>query len=289
MADDLSRYSELLSAGNSRGAVRHAVESGCLRRVTRGIYTASDQEPGEELRAMLMRLPAEAVVGFHTGARLHGFGDVSQDALHVIVPAGMMVPKIKGVTVHEAVLPVQEPVMLSGVRTAPAARCAIDLARTVRRMDALPVLDLALRSGACLLADLRREVARHTRLRGVCQARQLVHLADARSECRQESQLRLVLIDGGLPEPEPQIWIADEFGHPIFRLDLGYRAYRIGIEYDGRSHLTRERLRRDRARMNWLSARGWTMRYFTDRDLYLRPQYIVQEVRQALSRAAHRR
>ena len=64
---------------------------------------------------------------------------------------------------------------------------------------------------------------------------------------------------------------------------MGYRAYRIGIEDDGRSHLSRERLRQDRARMNWLSARGWTMRYFTDRDLYLRPEYIVQEIRQALS------
>ncbi|MEU5941721.1 DUF559 domain-containing protein [Micromonospora sp. NPDC047548] len=177
----------------------------------------------------------------------------------------------------------RDPVMLSGVLTATADRCAVDLARTVRRMDALPLLDLALRSDACRPADLRREVTRHARLRGVCQARQLVQLADARSECRQESQLRLVLIDGGLPPPEPQIWVADESGEPTFRLDLGYRAHKIGIEYDGRSHLTRERLRRDRARMNWLSARGWTMRYFTDRDLYLRPEHIIHELRQALS------
>jgi very-short-patch-repair endonuclease len=92
-----------------------------------------------------------------------------------------------------------------------------------------------------------------------------------------------VLIDGGLPRPEPQIRILDEWGRPTFRLDMGYRAHQVGIEYDGRSHLTRERLRSDRARMNWLSARGWTMRYFTDRDLYLRPDHIVQEVRQILS------
>lgn len=252
--------------------------------MTRGIYTAAAHEPDEELRAMLKRLPAEAVVAFHTGARLHGFGDVPQDALHVIVPAGSVVPKITGVVVHEAVLPVGNPVMLAGVPTAPAARCAVDLARTMRRIDALPVLDRALRSGACLPADLLQEVTRHGGLRGVCQARQLVPLADARAECRQESQLRLVLVDGGLPEPEPQVWVTDESGHPTFRLDLGYRAHLVGIEYDGRSHLSRERLRSDRARMNWLSAQGWTMRYFTDRDLYFRPDHIVHEVRQALSR-----
>ncbi|WP_245730429.1 DUF559 domain-containing protein [Micromonospora pallida] len=283
MADDLYRYPELLSGGKTRGAVRHAVDAGRLRRVTRGIYAGSDRELGAELRALFMRLPAGAVVGFHTGARLHGFGDVPQDVLHVIVPAGSVVPKIAGVTVHEAMLPVRDPVLLSGVPAAPAARCAVDLARTLRRIDVLPLLDLALRSGACLPADLAQEVTRHARLRGVRQACELVSLADARSECRQESQLRLVLVDGGLPRPEPQIWIADEWGHPAFRLDLGYRAHRVGVEYDGSSHLTRERLRNDRARMNWLSARGWTMRHFTDRDLYRRPDHIVQEVRRALS------
>ncbi|MFE0588687.1 hypothetical protein [Micromonospora echinospora] len=283
MADELHRYPELRSGGRSRGAVRHAVETGHLRRVTRGIYSDSNHESGERLRAMFMRLPSGAVVGFHTGARLYGFGDVPQDVLHVIVPAGSVVPKISGVVVHEAVLPVDDPVTICGVPAAPAARCAVDLARTLRRIDALPLLDLALRSGACRPGDLEQEVTRHGRLRGVRQARQLVPLADARSECRQESQLRLVLVDGGLPRPEPQIWVTDEWGRPTFRLDLGYRAHQVGVEYDGSSHLTRDRLRSDRARMNWLSANGWTMRYFTDRDLYLRPDHIVGEVRRVLS------
>ncbi|WBB64887.1 hypothetical protein [Micromonospora sp. WMMD812] len=49
---------------------------------------------------------------------------------------------------HEAVLPVRDSVRLVGVPCAPAARCAVDLARTVRRMDAMPLLDLRLRVGA---------------------------------------------------------------------------------------------------------------------------------------------
>ncbi|MEU3454246.1 DUF559 domain-containing protein [Micromonospora sp. NPDC006766] len=94
--------------------------------------------------------------------------------------------------------------------------------------------------------------------------------------------MRLVLIDGGLPPPEPQLWVPDEWGNPVVRLDLGYRVHKVGIEYDGRSHLTRDRLRADRTRMNWLAAHGWTMRYFTDRDLYLRPDYLLHEIRQTL-------
>lgn len=127
------------------------------------------------------------------------------------------------------------------------------------------------------------EVAAHNALRGVRQARQLIPLADGRAECRQESQLRLILIDGGLPPPEPQLWVADRNGIPLYRLDLGYRERRIGIEYDGLSHLDRDRLRYDRERVSWLDAAGWRMRYFTDLDLYRRPQHIKATIRAALS------
>ena len=41
----------------------------------------------------------------------------------------------------------------------------------------------------------------------------------------------------------------------------------------------------DRDRANWLAAQGWTMRHFTDRDLYHRPDHIVDTVRAALRRA----
>src|SRR5699024_10208381 len=99
----------------------------------------------------------------------------------------------------------------------------VDLARVLRRMDALPLLDLSLRAGACSRDELLAEDALHARLRGVRQARRLTELADPRAECRQESQLRLLLIDGGLPAPEPQLWVPDQDGVHIYRLDLGYR------------------------------------------------------------------
>ncbi|MET8308325.1 hypothetical protein [Micromonospora sp. NPDC005173] len=274
MAERLYRYSELLASGASREQVRRLAETSRLYRLSRSIYGRS---PAQRLHlpAIFRRLPDTAVVGFYTGAQLHGFGDVRNRDVHVIVPAGENVPHIRGVVAHEAVVPVGDPVFLGGVPCAPAARCAVDLARLLRRMDAMPLLDLCLRVGACQPEDLRSEVARHERLRGVCQARQLIPLADPRAECRQESQLRLVLIDGGLPPPEPQIWVSDRDGVPLYRLDLGYRLRRVGVEYDGISHLDRTRLRHDRARMNWLAANGWQMRHFTDLDLYHRPAHII--------------
>ncbi|MBQ1025862.1 DUF559 domain-containing protein [Micromonospora sp. C95] len=253
-----------------------------LRRVRRGVYADQILDDEDELRALLLCLPEGAMFTRQTAARRYGFGVLRDDLVHVQLPATVPKPRLPGLVVHRSVLPVR-PVLVGGLPCVPAARCAVDLARTVRRLDALPVLDCALRSGVVTPDELMAEVCRHRALRGVRQARELVPLADGRAECRQESQLRLVLIDGRLPPPEPQVWVHDAYGVQRYRLDLGYRERRVGVEYDGVSHLDRESLRYDRERVNWLDAQGWRMRYFTDRDLYRRPSHIVATIRAALS------
>ena len=175
---------------------------------------------------------------------------------------------------HQSVVPVGEPVEALGLPCTPAARCAVDLARAVRRTDALPVLDAALHAKACDLDALLGEVKLHDGLRRVCQARELVPLADPRPQCRQESQLRLVLHDGGLAGYVPQLPVRDEDGLIRYRLDLaesGEPTWRPSTTVPR----TCERLRDDRERHNWLDDRGWRMRYFTDLDLYRRPYTIV--------------
>ncbi|MFC7544782.1 endonuclease domain-containing protein [Plantactinospora sp. GCM10030261] len=236
-----------------------------------------------DLRALFLCLPEVAVLAGLSAARRFGFGVLREDAVHIQLPPDVSRPRLPGLIVHHGVLPLPEPVMVRGIPCVPPARCAVDLARTVRRLDALPVLDAALRSDLVTPDGLHAEVDRHRGLRGVRQARELVPLADGRAECRQESQLRLVLIDARLPAPEPQVWVCDDWGNRRYRIDLGYEERRVGVEYDGMSHLDRDRLRYDRERSNWFDARGWTMRYFTDRDLYRRPDYIVALVRAALA------
>ncbi|MFD2764166.1 hypothetical protein [Micromonospora eburnea] len=253
-----------------------------LLRVRRGIYARQVFDDEDELRALMLCLPEGAMLAMQSAARRHGFGVLREDAVHVQLPPEVARPRLPGLVVHHSVLP-PRPVMVDGLPCVPAAQCAVDLARTVRRMDALPVLDAALRSGTVGPEALASELVAHRALRGVRQARELVAVADGRAECRQESQLRLLLVDGGLPVPEPQLWVHDEDGLPRFRIDLGYRDRRVGVEYDGLSHMDRDRLRYDRDRVNWLDASGWRMRYFTDRDLYRRPSYIIATVRTALT------
>jgi hypothetical protein len=268
----------------SRERLRRAVDADAVARICRGVYASKATRQPSTLQALFARLPPGAVLGHESAAALYGFGRRPDpaEAVHVIVPAGMARPRITGVVCHESAVAVIEPMPMGGVPCAPPARCAIDLARRSTRFGAVAVLDAALRSATCTPADLAAEVIRHDGLRGVRQVRELVPLADPRPECAQESHLRLVIIDAGLPVPEPQVWVLDGTDRPAYRIDLAYRERRIGLEYDGRSHLTVDRLNADRSRMNWLSARDWVMRYFTARDLYGSPGLIVAEVRAVL-------
>ncbi|MEH0824837.1 MULTISPECIES: hypothetical protein [unclassified Micromonospora] len=285
------RYRELRNRGWTDQAIRwRANQHARLTRVHQGIYLPGPGHPElvSRARAALLAASPLAVLGFHTAAQLHGFGTAPTESVHVLVPAGTPFPQRPGVTAHQAVLPLGQPVHIMGLPCAPAARCAIDLARTLTRRDALPVLDAALYAGAVSRDDLLLEVSRHGGLRGVRQARNLVGMADGRSECRQETQLRLILHDAGITGFVPQLPVRGDSGRLLFRLDLGDPVHLIAVEYDGSSHLTSQRLRHDRARHNWLQQHGWLVCYFTAPDLYQNPFSIVATVASARRSRAHR-
>jgi hypothetical protein len=282
-ARSATAYGDLRRAGLTRSALRWEVRRGRRSASLRRTYLTGSGAPDllDRIKALFLVLPRDAAVGFHTAASLHGFGVLDSARLHVVVPRGAPVAQIRGVAVHEAVLPF-EPVSVLGLTCVPAARCAVDLARTVRRLDALPILDAVLSCGASVMDDLRAEVVRHARLRGIRQARELTDLADPRPACRQESQARLLLYDARLPVPVPQFPVYDD-GYPRYVLDLAYDEEMVGLEFDGVSHLSRERMITDRRRHNWLEGRGWGMRYITSHDLYHAPRGFVENVRSALS------
>ncbi|WP_329106138.1 endonuclease domain-containing protein [Micromonospora sp. NBC_01699] len=251
-----------------------------LLRSHHGIYLGFPDLPDllDRARAALRAAPPLAVLGAHTAAQLYGFGVARTNTIHLLLPAGTPFPQRPGITAHQVSLPIGPPVELFGLPCAPPMRCAVDLARLLPRRDALPVLDAALFAGVCEPDQLSLEVLRHRGLRGVRQARELISLADPRPECRQESQLRLILHDGKLDGFVPQFPVLDDFGRVRHRVDLGDPDRLIAVEYDGSSHLDPHRLRADRTRHNWLSQRGWSVRYFTSTDLYQYPQKILTTI-----------
>ncbi|MFG2037051.1 DUF559 domain-containing protein [Dactylosporangium sp. NPDC048998] len=277
-------YRELLELGVPRQRLRDRVTDGRIAIVSRGVYGPAVNDHIDHLRAVLLRLPGDVVLSHQSAAALYGFAVIGAERVHVTFPAGMAKPRIRGVTAHESALPVTAVQHPFGVRCAPPARVAVDLARSYRRPDALATLDAALRARLCTADELADEALLHHGLRGVRHARDLVPLADAGAECRQESHLRLLLIDGRLPVPATQVWVSGPSGESGYRLDLAYEERKVGIEYDGRSHTDRSRLAADRRRMNWLAQSGWTMRYFTATDLYQFPASVIESIAAALGR-----
>jgi very-short-patch-repair endonuclease len=275
----VARTRWLRDQGSSERAIRWRTRTDELQHPHHGAYLLTNGAAGPDfadlVRAALAVCPDAAVLGYQTAAALLGFGVVESDNVHIVVPAGSPFPQRPRITAHQSVLPVSDPVRVFGLPCAPAQRCAVDLARTLPRPKAIAVLDACLNARACEPDDLAREVIRHSGLSGVRQATALVPLADGRSQCRQESELRLILYDGWLRTFQPQFPVIDSGGAERYRLDLADPALRLAAEYDGSSHLDRQRLRTDRARHNWLESQGWSMRYFTASDLYSRPGQIV--------------
>lgn len=109
---------------------------------------------------------------------------------------------------------------------------------------------------------------------------------DSGAESPQETRTRLVLIDAGLPVPQTQIRVCDDYGDFIARIDMGYRELRVGIEYDGPQHWTDAAQRdRDIDRYTALADLGWTIiRVSSDLLRYRQGTFVARVV--AAMRAA---
>jgi very-short-patch-repair endonuclease len=268
---------------DARHRVDRRVRRGAMHRPFRGTYLfgRSRLTLVERVRAALEVAPDGTVVGFHTAAMLQGFGVIESSDVHLVVPAGTLLPRRRGLIVHQSVVPIL-PVSRFGLPCTPPALTAIDLARVLPRMDALPVLDAALFAKACRRADLIAQVDDLRGFKGTRQARELALLADERPECRQESQLRLILHDGGFTGFIPQHPV--DAGPTCYYLDLGDPALKVGVEYDGVTHADKARLGPDRARHNALADLDWRMRYATRDDIYFRQAKILASVAKAVQR-----
>ena len=98
-----------------------------------------------------------------------------------------------------------------------------------------------------------------------------------------ETRLRLLLVLAGLPEPEVNHVIRDEWGSILRRFDLAYPTLKLIIEFDGRHHVRRaEQWEADIARREALESDGWRTLIVTSAGIYRDPTATVEKVRRAL-------
>jgi hypothetical protein len=62
----------------------------------------------------------------------------------------------------------------------------------------------------------------------------VLHRADARIETVGESRTWHLILNAGLPTPEPQYVVRDAFGHEIGRVDFAWPELGVFLEFDGK-------------------------------------------------------
>ncbi len=154
-----------------------------------------------------------------------------------------------------------------------------------------------------MVADsaLHRSRVNHVQLRDVlvtCRswpgsdtARCVIDLADGRAESPLETLGRLLIQEHGLPPPEPQFAVADDFGVFAYA-DLAWPDARVIVEFDGMlKYDGREpqALRREKQRQERIERLGWIVVRLTWHDITREQTRTVARLRDALARGAGRR
>jgi AbiEi antitoxin C-terminal domain/Protein of unknown function (DUF559) len=264
------------------------------RRVLRDVYVPRELPDSPRLRAaaVALVLPPGAAVSGRSAVWVHG-GDVLRrgEALEVTVSREAWYLRRPGLVVRQAALPDDECELVDGLLVTTPARTAFDLARRPAPGDrqqltrAVVALDALAHLGCVRMPEVQALADRHPGWRGIRRIGAVLALVEPRAESPMETTLRLVLVFGGLPRPEAQIEVVDRWGFVVGRIDMGYPAALLGIEYDGSVH-GRGRKRADDRRANLLREYGWTLLRYGDEDVLRYPTMIVQQVGRLLVRAS---
>ncbi|MDR3658100.1 MAG: DUF559 domain-containing protein [Mycobacterium sp.] len=166
-----------------------------------------------------------------------------------------------GITVHTDTLQDGEVLKVDGMLVTSPARTAFDIGRrTTPRLRAIQSLDALTNATDLKPTDVGAVISDHPGARGVVRLRKLLPLVDGGAESPQETRTRLALVDAGLPRPQTQIRVFDDYGDFVARIDMGYEELRVGIEYDGPQHWTdAEQRDRDIDRYSALLDLGWVI------------------------------
>jgi hypothetical protein len=125
----------------------------------------------------------------------------------------------------------------------------------------------------------------HSWSRGVGKAKKALELMRVGSDSVPETLLRLAMEAAGLPQPELQLQLyPDNPRSPT--ADLGYRRYRLAIQYEGSHHLDEAQRLSDARRDRAFRRAGWTVLLVTFEDLRDDFGGVIRRIRRHLAEQA---
>lgn len=269
--------SEAVAGGMSWGQLQRS-----STRVFRDVYVPAGIEIDAVIRAQAAWLWSRrrAVIAGLGAAALHGSKWIDH-AIAVDLYHGNR-HRLPGLITRAEVLSSEQICLLSGIPVTTPERTALDLACWHPLSDAVAEIDALARATDVPMVAVRLLAEQQRGRRGITGARRAIELVDAGAQSPKESWLRVLLIQAGLPTPQTQIPIHDEFGNAIAYLDMGWPDLKIAVEYDGDHHRTRRsQYSYDIRRLEMLQRRGWIVIRVTAEDS---PPDVLRRVRDALAR-----
>jgi hypothetical protein len=252
------------------------------RRLFSDVYVVRDVDLDAEVRAKagwLWTRRRGVVAGF-AAAALHGSGWA--DDVHVVELIHDNWRSPAGIQTHGDRIEEDEIESVAGIPVTSPARTALDFGCWYPTMTAVAGIDALARAIEIKAADVELLASRYPGRRGVARAREAIELSDAGAQSPKESWLRVVLIQAGLPRPQTQIPVRDEFGSPFAYLDMGWEDVKVAVEYDGEQHRSdRRQYTWDVRRLETLERLGWIVVRILAGD---RPAEVIRRVRAALAR-----
>jgi hypothetical protein len=245
----------------------------------------------ERSALVLSLLRPDAFVCGPTAAALHGMpllGSAVAGVEHVdiAVPPTCRAPRIRGVRGRALSVRPDEIDRRHGVRATTPERTWCDLASEFGLVALVAAGDHLIhrRYPLTTLAALAEHVDRTTGRRGHRNLVAALPLLSDAAESPKESQLRVLVVQAGLPVPEVNVEIFDEGGRFIARVDLLLRESRIILEYEGDHHrVDRAQWQRDIARVGELESLGFVVIRVTAGDL-ASPASLLARVERHLRR-----
>ncbi|WP_199423551.1 hypothetical protein [Actinotalea solisilvae] len=240
---------------SSRGQRVRGPAFGTVRRGA-WVPTGTDLlDPDVRIAAVAAQLPPHAVVGGWSAARLHELATGAPDPVfdggrrwqearadgpvaRVVVCAARhsRLAHRPDVRVFRSPVPEESRARVLGVVASTPARTALDMARLLPVTSGVIAVDRMLALGLLTVDELAALVLAPGQWQGRAAARRVLDLCAPGTESPQESVLRLLWLDAGLPRPMVNARVLDPAGRFVARVDLLDPDAGVVGEYDGGVH-----------------------------------------------------
>ncbi|WP_314326099.1 hypothetical protein [Paenarthrobacter ilicis] len=203
----------------------------------------------------------------------------------------MAIPRRKGVVGHRAQFFEDEITTFEGLFITSRARTWLDCARKMDIDEITVVADHLLRiprpefegraEPHCSLTELEEMLDRHWGTPGIRKARLALEQARVGADSAPETRLRLALGRAGLPSAD--VNVRTDLGSGVVRQpDLGYRKWRVAVDYEGDGHSEPGQIVRDIQKEEDFSRAGWTLVRISKRHMSTDATTAVRKVQRAL-------